>query len=83
MMKNKPINPSEEHLAWMETLWRNYERNQEQMGRQFEEEHPEVTPLTRLEEIWAWEDYAMREYLQWVSPTSTGTVRDRLMTRFS
>lgn len=50
----------------MESLWSEYERQQLWPGQQFEEEHNDVVPRSKLEEIWAWEDYAVGEYVRWL-----------------
>lgn len=52
------INPSEEDIVRMDTLYRRWENVELPLAVQFEEEHPDVTPRPRIEEIHAWEDYA-------------------------
>jgi hypothetical protein len=66
-MKNKPNNPTDQELGRMESLWRDYERNQMRGGWELEREHPEVVPRDKLDEIYAWEDYAIEEYVRWMS----------------
>lgn len=65
MMKNKPVNPSAQVIDKLEVLWVDYERTQMGVGRRLEQEHSEVIPTTKLEDIWAWEDYASRESVLW------------------
>lgn len=65
-MKNKPVNPSEMSIKKLEDLYQNYERTVMVSSRQFEEEHPELVPRTRLEEVWAWEDYARSNSDRWL-----------------
>jgi len=52
-------------VSRLEKLWADYEKNQMGASRRLEEEHPEVLPRTKLEEIWAWEDYAAHESVKW------------------
>lgn len=66
-MKAPPKNPTDIVIGWFEALWLAYEREQEWTGRSFEEQHPEIVPRTRLEEIYAWEDYARDHYVRWMS----------------
>lgn len=65
-MKNIPTNPTERMIKKLEELWQNYERVEMASGRKFEEEHPEIVPRTRLEEVWAWEDYAKNNSDKWL-----------------
>lgn len=41
----------------MEEVWGEYARTQLSAGQKFEEEHPELKPKTKAEEVHAWEDY--------------------------
>lgn len=84
-MKVKPKNPSDQEISRMDSLWFEYQKTQQRGGWDLEEQHPEVVELTRMEEIWAWEDYAVQHYLSWMSdrfvaqaigtPTSIGRPR--------
>lgn len=61
----------------MDQLWFEYERVQLGAGRRLEEEHPEVIGLTRIQEIYAWEDYAIERYMHWIDiPMSANPVSD-------
>lgn len=51
-------NPMEDQSSVVDTLWHQYEREVIWPGEKFEEEHPEVTPLTFFETIHSWEDWA-------------------------
>ena len=65
-MKNPPKNPTETEVSWMQNLWENYRRNELRSSVEFEEQHSEVVARTKLEEIYAWENYAMRQYVKWL-----------------
>ena len=45
----------------MEKLYWRWSNHNLVLANQFEEEHPEVVPKTRIEEIHAWEDFACQE----------------------
>jgi hypothetical protein len=51
-------------IGRMESLFFQYERENLASGRKLEEENAEVVPLTPLEEVWAWEDFAVRQYVR-------------------
>jgi hypothetical protein len=48
----------------MESLWKRYAVTQLNPNNAFEETHPEVVPHSRVEEIHAWEDWAMENYAE-------------------
>lgn len=50
----------------MENLWFEYAKTQQHSGWDLEKQHPEVVPRSRLEEIWAWEDYAIARFVDWI-----------------
>lgn len=66
-MKFPPKNPTDQEISQMENLWQKNEREQLWPGQQFESNHPEVIALSKLEEIWAWEDWAINQFVKWVS----------------
>lgn len=66
-MKNPPKSPAENDIARMDALWLDYQRTQGRAGQELETQHPEVEPRSRLDEIYAWEDYAVNEYSKWLS----------------
>lgn len=51
----------------MEEIWNEYRRTQERSGFDLEQQHPELVSRTKLEEIWAWEDFAVAQYVVWIS----------------
>ena len=55
------VNPSDEDVTLMEKLYWRWSNHNLVLANQFEEEHPEVVPKTRIEEIHAWEDFACQE----------------------
>ncbi len=63
-LQKRPENPQEHEAQKMEDLWIRYEKEHLWPARRFEEEHPEVVPLSKLEEIYEWEDYAVGQYLK-------------------
>lgn len=65
LMKNKAANPSERMISALEQIWADYDSRVMSISRKFEEEHHEVVPRTKLEEIWAWEDYAIKHAEKW------------------
>lgn len=48
----------------MEDLWRDYAKKELSVSQAFEETHPEVVPRTKLEEVWAWEDWAIEHFVR-------------------
>lgn len=53
--------PTEEDIMAMDKLWFEYERTILVHAHQFEDEHPEITPRSRIEDIHAWEDWVCRQ----------------------
>lgn len=49
----------------MDNLWMEYERGSYRRW-EFQQAHPEIQERTRLEEIYAWEDYAIKNYMRWI-----------------
>ncbi len=75
LLRKRPDNPQEHEVQRMEDLWMRYERDHLWPARRFEEEHPEVLGLTKLEEIYEWEDYAVGQFLKvTVNPESAPSV---------
>lgn len=58
----KPDSLPEEETDKMEALWGHYGRTDLRLALQFEDEHPEVIPKTKAEEVHAWEDFALTHY---------------------
>ncbi len=54
-------NPTDEDISRMDALYHRWTNLDLKMANQFEEEHPEIKPRTRTEEIHAWEDFACQE----------------------
>lgn len=65
-LKSAPKNPTDDEVERVDHLFFTYDRTQIRAGDQLEMEHPEVSKRTKLEEIWAWEDYAIRQFSAWV-----------------
>lgn len=62
MFRLKPDPVPEEETDRMQNLWMSYERETIWKGEQFEQEHSEVVPLSRLEQIWNWQEWASRYF---------------------
>ena len=58
----------------MESLWSEYAQTQIDAGVRFEEEHPELEPRTKIEEIHAWEDFAIHRFMHWITSAQPETV---------
>lgn len=59
-LKPKPVDES--MGTEMEALWVRYATTQLNASHAFEEEHPEVRPLSKAEEVHAWEDWALQNF---------------------
>lgn len=62
-MQNQVKNPSDIDLQAMESLLQEW-RNQNISADKFELEHPEIVAQTFLERIWAWEDFAIFNFVR-------------------
>lgn len=62
-MFNLKTNPVPDiDLSRMDALWSQYAKTQLNVGREFEEQHPELMTRTKAEEIHDWEDWAIANY---------------------
>lgn len=51
--------PTEDDVQMLDSMWKEYEKNVVWRGERFEEEHQDdLVPLTTLEKIHRWEDFA-------------------------
>lgn len=58
----KPSPVPDDELAAMERLWGQYATTVLRAAEEFEEQHPEVVPRSKAEEIHAWEEWALGRF---------------------
>jgi len=46
----------------MESLWTHYAKTQLNVGRTFEDEHSDIEPRTKQQEVHAWEDWSLQNF---------------------
>jgi len=62
----------------MEAIWFEYRKTQEQTSRDFELQHVEVNPRSKLEEIWAWEDHAIKRFVGYIASLESPSASERV-----
>lgn len=75
LMKEKPKNPTDQEIARMESLWRDYERHNTQQSWAFDD--PETIGKAPIDAVYSWEDHAIESYMRWIDiPISVSPVSD-------
>ena len=56
MLNLRPKSVPDIDTSAMESLWTHYAKTQLNVGRTFEDEHSDIEPRTKQQEVHAWED---------------------------